>query len=239
MKNTPSTPSQNVALTSHIPRWPIYIAITATSAVSSYIAQLAAAFSANATVFLLSILISIICFAFALKLVFQRRSGIAFLLSLSIAPIFFSLAVLFSKIRPFQIEMMQNVTELTRSIVAEIKNPRPALERAIQEGYIRKATEEDVRAFRDAYIEKNYVSKNLHVPDSEDALSVTKVNIAHAYVVLKKFTYPSGLVNEYRVVFFIPTGVPEPSGEIGHSALYDFRTLTVRCTFARTGGISC
>ncbi|MEO8024013.1 hypothetical protein [Polaromonas sp.] len=124
-------------------------------------------------------------------------------------------------------------------VIDKIEDPRPALDKAIRDGSIRKATAEDVRAFRDAYVEKKYTRKSLPVPVTEDALSVTRVDISRAYVVLNKFTYPSGLLNEYRAVFFVPIGVPEPSGEIGHSAFYDFETLTVVCTLARTGGISC
>jgi len=114
-----------------------------------------------------------------------------------------------------------------------------ALDEAVRMGVIRKATVEDVNAFRDAYIEKKYTSRNLPVPVKENALSVTNVDISRAYVVLKKFTYPSGMINENRVVFFVPKGVSEPSGEYGHSAIYHFDTLTVSCTAARTGGMSC
>ena len=239
MNNTPSASPQNTVSTNVNRRWPVFLVVTIASGASAFVSFLLAAFSINATVVYLSIFTSIVCFAFALRLVFQRRDGFAFLLSLAIAPIFFGLAVLYFETRSFQIEVVQKVAEISRLIVAKIKDPQPALERAIQEGSIRNATEDDVRAFRDAYIEKKYVSKNLPVPVTEDALSVTKVDISHAYVVLKKFTYPSGLVNEYRVVFFIPRGVPEPSGEIGDSAFYDFETLTIGCTVARTGGISC
>jgi hypothetical protein len=117
--------------------------------------------------------------------------------------------------------------------------PQAALDEAVRRGIVRKATADDVRAFRDAYVEKRYTSKNLPVPGKEDALSVTKVDISRAYVVLGKFAYPPGMVGENRVVFFIPKGVPEPSGEWGHSAFYDFETLTVGCTAARTGGFGC
>lgn len=124
-------------------------------------------------------------------------------------------------------------------VIAEIKDPQPALDKAIRDGTIRKATAEDVRAFRDAYIANKYTRKNLPVPVTEDALSVTKTDLSRAYVVLNKFTYPSGLLNEHRATFFVPIGVPGPSGAIGHSAFYDFGTLTVGCTAARTGTFSC
>ena len=77
------------------------------------------------------------------------------------------------------------------------------------------------------------------MPAAEDALAVSRVDLSRAYVVLKKFKYPGGLLNEYKVIFFIPIGVPEPIGEIGHSASYDYKNLTVNCSLARTGGSSC
>jgi len=128
-------------------------------------------------------------------------------------------------------------------VMAGITNPQPALDKAVRDGVLRKATAEDVRAFRDAYIANKYTRKNLPVPATEDALSVTATDLSRAYVVLGKFTYPSGLLNEYRTTFFVPIGVAMPSGDIGHSAFYDFGTLTVGCTgartSARTGFLSC
>lgn len=120
-----------------------------------------------------------------------------------------------------------------------ISDSQIALDEAVRNRIIRKATDEDKKAFFDAYIENKYTRKNIQVPANENALSVTNIDISRAYVVLKKFTYPSGMINENRVVFFIPKGVPEPGGEIGHSATYDFETLTVECTLARAGRISC
>lgn len=122
---------------------------------------------------------------------------------------------------------------------ANKEDPRSALSTAIRNGSIRKATAGDVKAFRDAYLEKKYTRRNLPVPETDDALSVSGVDLGSAYVVLGAFVYPPGLVDEYRVVFFVPQGVPEPSGHIGHSATYDFSSLTVSCTLARTGGMSC
>jgi hypothetical protein len=235
MKNTPSAHPQHTFSTNNNSRWQIYLAVTITSGASAFVSLFLAFFSINVTIIYLSIFTSIVCFACALILVMYRRVGLAFLLSLAIAPIFFSLAFLYFETRPLQIEVVKKVAEIRR----KIKDPQPALDRAIKNGTIRKATAEDVRAFRDAYIENKYHSKSPQVLETDDALSVTKVDISHAYVVLKKFTYPSGLVNEYKVVFFIPKGVPEPSGEMGQSMFYDFGTLTIGCTVARTGSFSC
>lgn len=46
-----------------------------------------------------------------------------------------------------------------------------------------------------------------------------------AYVVLGAFTYPSGLFGANSATFFIARGVPRPSGNPGHSSVYDFNSL--------------
>lgn len=223
----------------HKLRWPMYLLMTATTVVSAFLSLLIATFSVNMVVIQISIWTSIVCFAFVLGLVSRNRNGYAFLLSLIITPITIGLSVLYFNTRTIPAEVVQKLMELRHSIVAKFVDPQPSLDRAIQAGSIRKATAQDIRAFRDAYIEKKYLKKGLLVPKNEDALSVTRVDASRAYVILKKFTYPSGLVNEYRVVFFIPMGVPEPNGKYGHSAIYHYDTLTVECTAARTGGMSC
>jgi hypothetical protein len=223
----------------HEPRWPTYLVLTVTTGASAFLSLLIAAFSINTVVVQISIWTSIVCFVFVLKLVSKNSVGFAFLLSLTITPITIGLAVLYFNTRSIQTEVVQKFGGLGHFIVAKFIDPQPSLDRAIQAGFIRKATVEDIGAFRDAYIEKKYFRNSFPIPESEDALSVTRVDVSRAYVVLKKFTYPSGLVNEYRAVFFVPTGVPEPSGKYGHSAIYHFDTLTVECTLARTGSISC
>jgi hypothetical protein len=117
--------------------------------------------------------------------------------------------------------------------------PHVALETAILDGIIRHATVDDVNEFYSAYVYKKYTKNKLSVPAHETALDVTKVNIARAYVVLREFIYPEGMVDDHRVVFFVPRDVPGPTGDIGHSATYEFATLMVTCTAARTGKVSC
>lgn len=221
------------------PGWLTYLFLAITTGASAYLALLLAALSINQVVIEISIVTSIVCFALILKLVSKNRSGWAFLLSLAITPITFGLAVLYFDTQSIRIKAAQKFEELRHSTVVKLVDPQPSLDRAIQAGAIRKATAQDVQAFRDAYIEKKYLKKGLLTPENEDALSVTRVDVSRAYVVLTTFTFPSGLVNEYKAVFFVPTGVPKPSGDYGHSAIYDFATLTVECKLARTGGISC
>lgn len=227
------------ALSPHESRWPTYLALTLVTGASAFLSLLLSAFSISKEVIQISIWTSIVCFVFELTLVSKNKAVFAFLLSLAITPITIGLVVLYFNTESIRADVVRGSVQLGRSIVAKFVDPQPALDQAIQAGSIRKATADDIKAFRDAYLEKKYVRNGLQVPENEAALSVTSVNVSRAYVVLKKFTYPSGLVNEYRVVFFVPVGVPNPSGDFGHSAVYDFATLTVGCSLARTGRISC
>ena len=239
MSETPSASPQDTGSSANRSQWPVYLLVIITSGASAFFAVVLAMLSINQAVINISVLTSIACFIFAIALVDRGRGVYAFLLSLAITPIFFGVVYLFAVMNPFVMTAAQKVTETGHFIVAQIKDPQPALDRAIREGFIRKATVDDVRAFKDAYIEKKYASKNLSEPGWDNALSVTCVDISHAYVVLKEFTYPSGLVDEYRATFFLPKGVPEPNGSMGHSVLYDFQTLTVEFTAAKPSGISC
>lgn len=219
--------------------WPTYLALTLATGANAFLSLLLSAFTINKEVIQISIWTSIVCFVIEFTLVSKNKAVFAFLLSLAITPITIGLVVLYFNTESIRADVVRGSVQLGRSIVAKFVDPQPALDQAIQAGSIRKATVDDIKAFRDAYLEKKYVRNGLQVPENEAALSVTSVNVSRAYVVLKKFTYPSGLVNEYRVVFFVPVGVPNPSGDFGHSAVYDFATLTVGCSLARTGSISC
>lgn len=188
MNEKESAPPQSTFSTANGFRWPAYLGVTVISGASAYVSFFMAVFSINETVISLSVLFSVFCFISALILVFNRRIGPAFLLSLAIVPLFFCLSLVYYQTRPIQIEVGNSVAEVSRLVAEKIRDPQPALDRAIQEGSIRRATDEDVRAFRDAYFEKKYVRQNLPVPATEDALSVTKVDLSRAYVVLKKFT---------------------------------------------------
>ncbi|MGD9687334.1 MAG: hypothetical protein AB7U43_10230, partial [Desulfobacter sp.] len=53
-------------------------------------------------------------------------------------------------------------------------------------------------------------------------------DVSIAYVVLKPFKLPAGMYGGNMAQFYVPKGVAFPSGELGHSTIYDFNTLT--CT---------
>ncbi len=52
--------------------------------------------------------------------------------------------------------------------------------------------------------------------------------VHNGYVILKEFQLPAGLYGAHSATFFLPEGVPYPKGNPGHSAIYDFNTMTCR-----------
>lgn len=103
----------------------------------------------------------------------------------------------------------------------EKESPQSNLEEAIRNGSIRRATSVDAHAWLDADTEK-YKRKNLSPPDDliEAFILGSWIYKKNAYVVLKKFTYPPGLIDNNVAIFLIPRGVPEPDGKYGHSKIY-------------------
>lgn len=50
--------------------------------------------------------------------------------------------------------------------------------------------------------------------------------LLNAYVVQREMAYPAGLYGAHAVTFIVPQGVPAPTGNPGHSAVYNWNTLT-------------
>jgi hypothetical protein len=106
------------------------------------------------------------------------------------------------------------------------------IDSAVAKGVLRPATSEDAAAWAAA------VAANTPAPDvppvaGRGTPQPAKPSIYKAYVVLGTFTYPSGLYGANSVTFFIARGVPQPTGNPGHSAVYDFNSL--RCRGATCG----
>jgi hypothetical protein len=84
-----------------------------------------------------------------------------------------------------------------------------AIDRAVAKGLLRPATPADA----DAWV----VLGRANTP---------KPALYKAYVVLAPFSYPSGLVGDDSVTFFVLRGGPRPSGNPGQSIVYDFNSMT-------------
>jgi hypothetical protein len=101
------------------------------------------------------------------------------------------------------------------------------LNQAIELGVLRRATLNDASEWIGT-LKKKYELQNRPPPAIPPDLN-------NAYVVLKKFTYPAGLHGGHSATFYIPVGVPLPSGDYGHSKVYDFNSITLECR----AGSSC
>ena len=101
------------------------------------------------------------------------------------------------------------------------------LDDAVSKKILRRATIKDAEKWIKA-LKRKYAIQNRPPPDIPP-------DLFNAYVVLKKFTYPAGLHGGHKATFYIPEGVPQPSGNYGHSKVYDFNSITLECR----GGGAC
>ncbi len=95
------------------------------------------------------------------------------------------------------------------------------LEEAVRKGLLRIATDADADAWVNA-VAASTASPDLPVIAGEGRAKPHRPSTFRAYVVLKAFTYPSGLWGGDSATFFIPKGVPMPKGNPGHSSVYSF-----------------
>lgn len=101
------------------------------------------------------------------------------------------------------------------------------LKEAMRKGTLRRATLKDATKWINA-LKRKYAIQNRQPPDIPPDLN-------NAYVVLKKFTYPAGLFGGHSATFYIPEGVPQPTGNYGHSKIYDLNSISLECN----GGSAC
>jgi hypothetical protein len=92
----------------------------------------------------------------------------------------------------------------------------------MRKGILRRATLKDATKWINA-LKKKYAIQHRPPPNIPPDLD-------NAYVVLKKFTYPAGLYGGHSATFYIPEGVPLPTGNYGHSKIYDLNSISLECT---------
>jgi len=93
---------------------------------------------------------------------------------------------------------------------------KAGLKEAKSKGLIRYATAHDKQLWDQAVSLKN---------NRKSPSGLHTIGRNYGYVVLKEFTYPAGLYGAHMSLFYIPKGVPTPSGNPGHSVVYNFNTL--------------
>lgn len=100
-----------------------------------------------------------------------------------------------------------------------------ALYDAVSKGILRQTTHADLKRWQDN------LPKNANLPKVETPSSEKRKPFVHnGFVVLKPFTLPEGLYGGHSATFFVEKGVPVPTGNLGHSTLYDFNTMTCKGT---------
>ncbi len=99
----------------------------------------------------------------------------------------------------------------------------------VEQGVLRAAKNSDIKAWLKAHRKKRALSAAKH--RSEDIPAPE--NFHSTYVIMKNFTYPSGLYGAHSVNFILPAGVPKPSGNPGHCGLYKIEDGSC------TGGSAC
>ena len=101
---------------------------------------------------------------------------------------------------------------------------------AVSRGWLREAMQSDADAWPAARASR----RQADVPPIAGGGPPGRMTLHNAYVVLKPFRLPEGLYGAHSATFFVPKGVSRPTGNLGHSVLYDFNTLTCAGTFCES-----
>ena len=109
---------------------------------------------------------------------------------------------------------------------------------AVKKGLLRLAVQDDMQAWIDATASQSeQESSAAKSTKSEQAATMPiaadkparKFQVpSNSYVVLKPFVFPAGLFGGHSAAFFVPKGIERPTGNPGHSSVFDFNSLT--CT---------
>ena len=107
---------------------------------------------------------------------------------------------------------------------------------AVAKGLLRPATQVDIEQVRDYYRAQAAKSPAGKVdippiagasPAAPPEISLPSISIHRSYVVLKQFAYPAGLYGAHGATFIVPQGVATPTGNPGHSSIFDLNTSTL------------
>jgi len=113
------------------------------------------------------------------------------------------------------------------------------LKKELKAGNIRELTKKDIdnwtRQYKNKLIDKTQEitlpgimrnRTNVAIDDQFGRRPFTFEEIYHGYVIEKKITFPEGLYGINSATFFLKKGVPYPEGDLGHSTVFDFNTMT-------------
>lgn len=92
---------------------------------------------------------------------------------------------------------------------------------AVKQGWLRTATQPDAEAWQAAVSAR----PDADMPPIAGGRPAVRASLYNSYVVLGAFELPNGLYGAHSATFYIPKGVPKPTGNPGHSTFYDHNTL--------------
>lgn len=104
------------------------------------------------------------------------------------------------------------------------------LDKLLSDGVLRRAQQSDFVGWKRAQRNSQGLPPLSVAGGQDDALPISPTGI---YVVQRQMTYPSGLYGAHSAAFIILKGVPRPTGNPGHSAVYDWNTLTCNGALCR------
>lgn len=106
------------------------------------------------------------------------------------------------------------------------------LRQAVQDGFLRPGTKEDADMWIEAVLAAEKKKAPPDIPaiagTSQDELlrsRIRKIGGRNFYVVLKDFELPAGLYGAHSAEFLVPRGVKPPTGNPGHSSVFDMNSL--------------
>jgi hypothetical protein len=102
---------------------------------------------------------------------------------------------------------------------------KPAIEKALAEGFIRRVTKGDVKRWTAA---RKTARENGQTVYGGQYIDTPKGGVErYGYMILKPYTIPANWRSIYGISFMLEKGVPFPKGSLWQLKLYDFNTL--RC----------
>lgn len=99
------------------------------------------------------------------------------------------------------------------------------LEEAVAKGILRRSTQEDHNRWVEQMAIKE-TDRDIPPIAGQGRPKPRAPRVFNAFVILKPFTFPSGLYGGHSATFFIEKGGPLPLGDKGHCTIYDFNTMT-------------
>lgn len=106
------------------------------------------------------------------------------------------------------------------------------LAHAVSEGLLRPARLSDLDDWESA---RDKLQRPVDVPPVAGGQPPRSRHLPHnSYVVLQKFQLPAGLYGAHSATFFVPRGISRPTGNPGHSTIYDLNSGSCTGPVCRT-----